>query len=79
MIELALTFATVALIGLLTFSTMLVRTIRGMQRTHDRRIDELLNRLAHAERHPWVPPPVDEQFPSPLPRELLVNPDEEPL
>lgn len=31
------------------------------RRGHDRRVDDLLNRLAHASKNPWLPAPADEQ------------------
>lgn len=78
--SLALALLTVSVIGLLVLSTQLVRTIRSMQRTHDRRVDDLLNRLAHAKGREWVPPPADEEPAVANGRELvLVDPDQEPI
>lgn len=43
-------------------TAQLARMIHAMQRTHDRRVDVLLDRLAHAKGQPWGPAPVDEEL-----------------
>lgn len=58
------------------------RAIERDRRIHDRRVDDLLNRLAHATRHPWVPAPVEDDYrpeqAGPKPRVLeLIDPDQE--
>lgn len=49
------------------------------RRAHDRRVDGLLNRLAHKEKHPWVPAPAEEleEGPPPAPVLDLIDPDQE--
>lgn len=39
------------------------RERRSAQRLHDRRVDTLLDRLAHAEGRPWMPAPVEDGQP----------------
>jgi hypothetical protein len=55
------------------------RRERAVQRTHDRRVDTLLDRLAHAKGREWMPPPAD-LGPEPEPEEPVYAwaPEQEP-
>ena len=51
--------AVVAFVALSAQAIMFARTIASMGRRHDRHVDQLLDRLAHAHGRTWTPPPAD--------------------
>lgn len=58
MIELALAGLTATIAVAIAVCAHLARTIRAMQRDHDRRVDMLLDRLAAREGNPWTEAPA---------------------
>jgi hypothetical protein len=64
---------TLAIIG---YSGLLLR----MERRHGRRVDTLLDRLAHATGHTWTPPPADngQAEEDELVKPYLFAPEQEP-
>jgi len=61
MIYVALAALLVALVSV--YASLSV--IRAISRAHDRRVDVLLDRLAHASHNPWTPAPASAPEPEP--------------
>lgn len=55
MIYVALTLAAGIVVQTLAFTGLLLK----QERRHSRRVDTLLDRLAHAAGRTWMPPPTD--------------------